>query len=170
MPNWVKRIFLILLPRVLFMRQPRHKIQIGNLHYTYSTLLAKSNLESENNEKMVSQRSPSIYDFRFMRPSLHHGKSHSCNNSRSNTPVRTNKASGRQLPEVIRAIEGINYVCEHLKRDDQEKVVKEQWKYVALVVDRFFFLITKPNFELNCPLVSWYTIKGCFFGFSQQLV
>ena len=32
-------------------------------------------------------------------------------------------------------------MCEHLKKEDEEKMVREQWKYIALVVDRLFLWI-----------------------------
>ena len=57
-----------------------------------------------------------------------------------NTPVRLNKKL-RASMEVIRAVDGINYICEHMRKEDEEKIVKEQWKYVALVIDRLFLWI-----------------------------
>lgn len=133
MPDWVKRVFLIILPKILFIRQPNHKIQIGNISYSYSTLLNKNKVNHMEEDAGNNHRSPSIFDFRLTRGSMRRAKAVSCSNSRSNTPVREKKY---RLPEVIKAIDGINYVFEHMKQEDEEKVVKEQWKYVALVVDR----------------------------------
>ncbi len=136
MPDWVKRVFLIILPKILFIRQPNYKIKIGNISYSYSTFLNKNkanHIDEDNSLSYADHRSPSIYDFRFTRSSMRRTKAVSCSNSRSNTPDREKKT---RLPEVIKAIDGINYVFQHMKQEDEEKVVKEQWKYVALVVDR----------------------------------
>jgi nicotinic acetylcholine receptor len=133
MPDWVKRVFLIILPKILFIRQPNYKIKIGNATYSYSTLLNKNKVEEDTPLSCNNNRSPSIYDFRFMRSRMRQEKAMSCSNSRSNTPIREKKY---RLPEVLKAIKGINYVFEHMRQEDEEKIVKEQWKYVALVVDR----------------------------------
>jgi hypothetical protein len=66
--------------------------------------------------------------------------------------------SGNKKPqttaEVANALDGVNYVCEHLKREDEEKKVKEQWKYVALVVDRLFlWIFTTACFAGTCSII-----------------
>ncbi|XP_068589478.1 neuronal acetylcholine receptor subunit alpha-4-like [Cebidichthys violaceus] len=41
-------------------------------------------------------------------------------------------------PAVQRAIEGVQYVADHLRAEDADFSVKEDWKYVAMVIDRIF--------------------------------
>uniref|UniRef100_A0A3Q1G4R2 Neuronal acetylcholine receptor subunit alpha-2-like n=1 Tax=Acanthochromis polyacanthus TaxID=80966 RepID=A0A3Q1G4R2_9TELE len=41
-------------------------------------------------------------------------------------------------PAVVSALEGVTYIAEHLKAEDADFSVKEDWKYVAMVVDRIF--------------------------------
>uniref|UniRef100_A0A3B4ZNL3 Neuronal acetylcholine receptor subunit alpha-2-like n=1 Tax=Stegastes partitus TaxID=144197 RepID=A0A3B4ZNL3_9TELE len=41
-------------------------------------------------------------------------------------------------PAVMSALEGVTYIAEHLKAEDADFSVKEDWKYVAMVVDRIF--------------------------------
>ncbi|XP_060923087.1 neuronal acetylcholine receptor subunit alpha-2-like [Limanda limanda] len=41
-------------------------------------------------------------------------------------------------PAVVSALEGVTYIAEHLRAEDADVSVKEEWKYVAMVVDRIF--------------------------------
>jgi hypothetical protein len=44
-------------------------------------------------------------------------------------------------PEAIRAIEAIEYITNHLKKDEEIKMVKSNWKFVSMVVDRFLLYV-----------------------------
>ncbi|XP_036397757.1 neuronal acetylcholine receptor subunit alpha-2a [Megalops cyprinoides] len=41
-------------------------------------------------------------------------------------------------PSVLRALEGVQYIANHLRAEDADFSVKEDWKYVAMVIDRIF--------------------------------
>ncbi|XP_023282729.1 neuronal acetylcholine receptor subunit alpha-2-like [Seriola lalandi dorsalis] len=41
-------------------------------------------------------------------------------------------------PAVASALEGVTYIAEHLRAEDADFSVQEDWKYVAMVVDRIF--------------------------------
>ncbi|KAJ3586882.1 hypothetical protein NHX12_013274 [Muraenolepis orangiensis] len=53
-------------------------------------------------------------------------------------------------PAVQRAIEGVQYIADHLRAEDTDFSVKEDWKYVAMVIDRIFLWM----FVLVCILGS----------------
>ncbi|XP_051954647.1 neuronal acetylcholine receptor subunit alpha-2-like isoform X2 [Xyrauchen texanus] len=41
-------------------------------------------------------------------------------------------------PSVLQALEGVHYIADHLRAEDADVSVKEDWKYVAMVIDRIF--------------------------------
>jgi len=48
----------------------------------------------------------------------------------------------RQLcPEIYKALEGILFIAEHKKRSEESTKIIEDWKYVAMVMDRLFLWI-----------------------------
>ncbi|XP_007524482.1 neuronal acetylcholine receptor subunit alpha-4 [Erinaceus europaeus] len=51
-------------------------------------------------------------------------------------------------PALTRAVEGVQYIADHLKAEDTDFSVKEDWKYVAMVIDRIFLWV----FVLVCLL------------------
>ncbi|KAM6164317.1 neuronal acetylcholine receptor subunit alpha-4 [Rhynchocyon petersi] len=54
------------------------------------------------------------------------------------------KVSRRHLPlspALTRAVEGVQYIADHLKAEDTDFSVKEDWKYVAMVIDRIFLWV-----------------------------
>uniref|UniRef100_A0A667Y402 Cholinergic receptor, nicotinic, alpha 4b n=1 Tax=Myripristis murdjan TaxID=586833 RepID=A0A667Y402_9TELE len=107
MPHWVRRVFLDLVPRVLFMKRP--------------PAAAKDNCK-----KLIEM----IADF-TKDPS-----------SQKDAIVPTIS------PAMQRAIEGVQYIADHLKAEDAD--FSEDWKYVAMVIDRIFLWM----FVLVCILGS----------------
>ncbi|NXM42480.1 ACHA2 protein, partial [Gymnorhina tibicen] len=41
-------------------------------------------------------------------------------------------------PRILKALEGVQYIADHLRAEDADFSVKEDWKYVAMVIDRIF--------------------------------
>ncbi|XP_007952865.1 neuronal acetylcholine receptor subunit alpha-4 [Orycteropus afer afer] len=44
-------------------------------------------------------------------------------------------------PALTQAVEGVQYIADHLKAEDTDFSVKEDWKYVAMVIDRIFLWV-----------------------------
>lgn len=48
--------------------------------------------------------------------------------------------------EAVKAIDAIEYITEHLRKDNEYKRVREEWKFVSMVIDRLllyvFFAVT----------------------------
>nr|XP_020029312.1 neuronal acetylcholine receptor subunit alpha-4 [Castor canadensis] len=58
--------------------------------------------------------------------------------------ARGTKAPPRHLPlspALTRAVEGVQYIADHLKAEDTDFSVKEDWKYMAMVIDRIFLWV-----------------------------
>lgn len=58
----------------------------------------------------------------------------------------TNGVSGCQethhlCPEILKALDGILFIAEHKKKDEESTKIIEDWKYVAMVMDRLFLWI-----------------------------
>nr|6PV7_B Chain B, Fusion protein of Neuronal acetylcholine receptor subunit beta-4 and Soluble cytochrome b562 [Homo sapiens]6PV7_C Chain C, Fusion protein of Neuronal acetylcholine receptor subunit beta-4 and Soluble cytochrome b562 [Homo sapiens]6PV7_E Chain E, Fusion protein of Neuronal acetylcholine receptor subunit beta-4 and Soluble cytochrome b562 [Homo sapiens]6PV8_B Chain B, Fusion protein of Neuronal acetylcholine receptor subunit beta-4 and Soluble cytochrome b562 [Homo sapiens]6PV8_C Chai len=49
--------------------------------------------------------------------------------------------SGRFRQDVQEALEGVSFIAQHMKNDDEDQSVVEDWKYVAMVVDRLFLWV-----------------------------
>uniref|UniRef100_A0A670ZGJ8 Cholinergic receptor nicotinic alpha 2 subunit n=1 Tax=Pseudonaja textilis TaxID=8673 RepID=A0A670ZGJ8_PSETE len=41
-------------------------------------------------------------------------------------------------PSILKALEGVHFIANHLRAEDADFSVKEDWKYVAMVIDRIF--------------------------------
>ncbi|XP_076880806.1 neuronal acetylcholine receptor subunit alpha-4b isoform X2 [Brachyhypopomus gauderio] len=54
----------------------------------------------------------------------------------------------RLVQSLLRALEGVQYIADHLRAEDSDFSVKEDWKYVAMVIDRIFLWM----FVLVCIL------------------
>jgi nicotinic acetylcholine receptor len=46
-----------------------------------------------------------------------------------------------ECPEIYRALDGVRFIAESTKREEESCKVKEDWKYVAMVLDRLFLWI-----------------------------
>ncbi|XP_063319872.1 neuronal acetylcholine receptor subunit alpha-4b isoform X2 [Pelmatolapia mariae] len=114
MPHWVRRVFLDLVPQVLFMKRPpgtakQHCKKL--IEMMHQTLTAESTKDASTQQDAVI---PTI------------------------------------SPAMKRAIEGVQYIADHLRAEDADFSVKEDWKYVAMVIDRIFLWM----FVLVCILGS----------------
>uniref|UniRef100_A0A3B4AYF6 Uncharacterized protein n=1 Tax=Periophthalmus magnuspinnatus TaxID=409849 RepID=A0A3B4AYF6_9GOBI len=110
MPRWVHSVFLDLIPRWLFMRRRQCRI------YGY-----KQDTAGGGNKQVVNTR-------------VNATQRTKADNAVSNSTDTALTLS----PSVIRALEGVHYIADHLRAEDADFSVKEDWKYVAMVIDRIF--------------------------------
>jgi nicotinic acetylcholine receptor len=44
-------------------------------------------------------------------------------------------------PEAMRAIDGVEFITNHLKKAEEHKMHREDWKYASMVIDRLLLYV-----------------------------
>ncbi|KTF82178.1 hypothetical protein cypCar_00030096, partial [Cyprinus carpio] len=126
MPEWVKRVFLHKLPAFLLMRRP-----------------GKSNVRERFRRKHQRKSFSSHLDGDSFFLSDDPG--HVCGAWRvGDLPEGSEfrqRVKVRHDQDVDEAIEGVRFIAEHMKFEDDDEGIIEDWKYVAMVIDRLFLWI-----------------------------
>ncbi|KAK2857089.1 hypothetical protein Q5P01_005824 [Channa striata] len=146
MPRWVRRLFLRAVPRWLCMKRPPHGFRPGrrrhlapHLPHIASTWITQEpdihlhgyqdDNSCHNIQHHGSLATRDVVHLCEMIPSLGYTLS----------DLKTRPMDRHILsPAVLSALEGVTYIAEHLRTEDADFSVKEDWKYVAMVVDRIF--------------------------------
>uniref|UniRef100_A0A8C5DXA6 Neuronal acetylcholine receptor subunit alpha-2-like n=1 Tax=Gouania willdenowi TaxID=441366 RepID=A0A8C5DXA6_GOUWI len=144
MPHWVRRVFLDFVPRVLFMKRPPGTTQIPQ--------------RAGHQCRSRSFQNCCLHDDRVIGLTQSEKKTVSNDQLAKNVIKESSKDASTQQDTVIptvspsmqRAIEGVQYIADHLRAEDTDFSVKEDWKYVAMVIDRIFLWM----FVLVCILGS----------------
>ncbi|XP_067829380.1 neuronal acetylcholine receptor subunit beta-4-like [Heptranchias perlo] len=135
MPQWVKTVFLDRLPTLLFMKRPQNDCTKQKLHQRRKSNLCSSHLSPEESSKnstfFINPTSAKVYDLNIMDTP----DGFSCH---QDLRLRTSMKYSSEMQE---AIDGVKFIADHMKNDDENQSVTEDWKYVAMVVDRLFLWI-----------------------------
>ncbi|KAG9259759.1 neuronal acetylcholine receptor subunit beta-2 isoform X1 [Astyanax mexicanus] len=124
MPEWVKRVFLRRLPVFLLMRRPgssnvREKFRKKHQHKSFSS-------SPQDGDTYVLGEDP--------------GRAWRLGELPEGSEFRQ-RVRLRRDPEVDEAIEGVRFIAEHMKIEDDDEGIIEDWKYVAMVIDRLFLWV-----------------------------
>ncbi|XP_049306008.1 acetylcholine receptor subunit alpha-like isoform X2 [Bactrocera dorsalis] len=128
MAPWVKSVFVNLLPQFLFIKRPKYNIETsGSGTFSGSCQIhgCIPPLSQQATENLVS---PTLY---MESPSELKGQT-----ARNECLLHTNS----QL-KVHRSCFCVRFIAEHTKLLEDSTKVKEDWKYVAMVLDRLFLWI-----------------------------
>ncbi|XP_028650700.1 neuronal acetylcholine receptor subunit beta-2 [Erpetoichthys calabaricus] len=143
MPPWVKVVFLEKLPTLLFMKQPRNNCARQRLRQrrqarerANSSLFFKDNTSSCTcyvNQATVKQFG-NIGTF---------GETAQASDTVDGVQEQSRS---KPLPEECchgfqEAVDGVRFIANHMKCEDNDQSVSEDWKYVAMVIDRLFLWI-----------------------------
>uniref|UniRef100_A0A3B3TWI0 Cholinergic receptor nicotinic alpha 3 subunit n=1 Tax=Poecilia latipinna TaxID=48699 RepID=A0A3B3TWI0_9TELE len=131
MPCWVRHVFLGLLPKVMFMTSLTNRQRLFN-----NTELSNLNNLSEDSGKCVASGVLCC-----------EGRCNCCWQKRSGKlPSDSGGGSGGLGSLGVReAIESVKYIAENMRLQNE---VQDDWKYVAMVIDRIFLWV----FVLVCIL------------------
>ncbi|KFW69101.1 Neuronal acetylcholine receptor subunit alpha-4, partial [Pygoscelis adeliae] len=127
MPDWVRRIFLDIVPRLLFMKRPSTvkdncKKLIESMHKISNTpRLCQASAYVQVPFWAVLCAAP-----------------RACTAQGSKTHSAKEQHLVLMSPALKLAVEGVHYIADHLRAEDADFSVKEDWKYVAMVIDRIF--------------------------------
>ncbi|XP_034044737.1 neuronal acetylcholine receptor subunit beta-2-like [Thalassophryne amazonica] len=152
MPDWVKRIFLVQLPTFLLMRRPGSSSVREKLRQKYSNrnITGKNakNFQSATGKKQYSSfkfggirtDTDSFYVNEGLAPKFDWKVGDIPDGGGGFSDFR--RRAGVQEDAVLEeAVDGVRYIAEHMKTEDDDEGIIEDWKYVAMVIDRLFLWI-----------------------------
>ncbi|XP_012379014.2 neuronal acetylcholine receptor subunit alpha-2 [Dasypus novemcinctus] len=151
MPHWVRAAFLGCVPRWLLMNRPLPPLELRDppglkLSPSYRWLETNVNegeREEEEDRWVCAGHSPPSMGALYS----HDGPQPGAAGRKADVQLQQ---SGLLLsPNIWKALEGVHYIADHLRSEDADFSVKEDWKYVAMVIDRIFL---------------WLFIIVCFLG------
>ncbi|CAF0762458.1 unnamed protein product [Adineta ricciae] len=152
MPPWVRRVFLHVLPKLLWMRRPKTidplQYQLPSMHQTRtksSHRAVTTSLTTATSNFVVPLLHSGPYQLRKPKTRLlddYDVDSDGLEISDSDFERRHQPDEPSLYPhEIKKAFDGLKCIATHMRQEDEEKKVKEEWKYVALVIDRLFLYI-----------------------------
>ncbi|XP_067313436.1 neuronal acetylcholine receptor subunit beta-2 isoform X2 [Pseudorasbora parva] len=149
MPKWVKYYFLARVPAFLFMRRPgdsnkQEKFRRKHQQCPSSDHPVKSELEETDSTFFVNEESAKHIGWRS-------GELQGSTEFRKRIAVKCSA-------DMEEAVKGVRYIADKLKNEDDDEGIIEDWKYVAMVIDRLFLWI----FVLVC-------VTGTLGLFTQPL-
>ncbi|XP_038660152.1 neuronal acetylcholine receptor subunit beta-4 isoform X2 [Scyliorhinus canicula] len=128
MPEWVKQMFLKKLPTLLFMKRPENR--------SIKDRIDKKQPSADTDDKAdqaevqtcyVNKESAKKYGWRL--------------GDMSDDQDSRKEASAKISSSVQEAVDGVRFIAEHMKSEDDDQSIIEDWKYVAMVIDRLFLWI-----------------------------
>ncbi|XP_060116232.1 neuronal acetylcholine receptor subunit alpha-3 [Heteronotia binoei] len=150
MPEWVKTIFLNFLPRIMFMTRPTG--EEGNSpkrKSSYSAELSHLSCLTTSETKCCREGFPCqdaacscCPHVKYVKVGSNLTQSSSCESVDALVPFSVLSMEMRE------AIESVKYIAENMRLQNEAKETQDDWKYVAMVIDRIFLWV----FILVCIL------------------
>ncbi|VDN26359.1 unnamed protein product [Cylicostephanus goldi] len=133
MPAWVRKLFLEWMPWVMCMQRPKSASR---------KLLAS--------QKRGVAQLPGLGQF-TLNPATHHPFCPSADDRTASVKVLSSSpeivrdpltaAFYPLSPDALKAIDAIEYITDHLKQDEEFKMFRDDWKYVAMIIDRLLLYV-----------------------------
>ncbi|XP_075763660.1 neuronal acetylcholine receptor subunit beta-2 [Pelodiscus sinensis] len=140
MPPWVRVVFLDKLPTFLFMKQPRQHCARQRLRQRRqaqeraagSALLRES---ARSCTCFVNQASVRKLGGRPFAEAAEGTNGYRERQGQAPAPSQQCSCG------VAEAVDGVRFIADHMRSEDDDQSVSEDWKYVAMVIDRLFLWI-----------------------------
>ncbi|KAF7229803.1 cholinergic receptor, nicotinic, beta 1 (muscle) like [Nothobranchius furzeri] len=130
MPNWVRKIFIHILPKYIGMMRPKPEEPM---------LEEESEKENTSTQNFSGRQPKGEYFFRKINPDLVLPWRGRCESTVQLQWLPDSERFCLVLPPNLKsAISAVTYVAEQLKKQDTDDSMTEDWQYIALVVDRLF--------------------------------
>ncbi|XP_053611533.1 acetylcholine receptor subunit beta-like 2 isoform X1 [Plodia interpunctella] len=143
MSPWMKKLFLQVMPKLLMMRRTKYSLPdyddtfVSN-GYTNElemrlVILGRDSLTDAFGDSKVSdngdyRKSPALEDD-ILSASAH---------QRPSVTESENMLPRHLSPEVAAALQSVRFIAQHIKDADKDNEVVEDWKFMSMVLDRFF--------------------------------
>uniref|UniRef100_A0AC34GN31 Uncharacterized protein n=1 Tax=Panagrolaimus sp. ES5 TaxID=591445 RepID=A0AC34GN31_9BILA len=126
MPKWVHTVFLVIMPKLLCMQRPKQNIRKPVLTTSQNGLMSL----------------PGVGTF-SRNPAHHHPYCSSTGdtNASPNQPVQNLPPQDHLSSDAVQAIDAVEYITDYLKEEQEEKAFRDDWKYVAMVIDRVLLYV-----------------------------
>ncbi|XP_058484579.1 neuronal acetylcholine receptor subunit beta-4 [Solea solea] len=162
MPSWVKLVFLVKLPALLFMRRPHNNSARQRLRHRRCLcarrdilglgypVASKTGIAMSSSALLTSESTFSTPGHKNAAPSMgysHFNRKEDLHSTDylpagfTSTKDLHQRSTSEWAADVQEAVNGVRFVAEHMMGDDDDQSVIEDWKYVAMVVDRLFLWI-----------------------------
>uniref|UniRef100_A0A0N5AS18 Acetylcholine receptor subunit alpha-type unc-63 n=1 Tax=Syphacia muris TaxID=451379 RepID=A0A0N5AS18_9BILA len=153
MPEWLKKIFIELLPQYLFIKRPSLNSVVNDKISTSSDTsitVKKSDLKPPSfSIRPRDHYASALFDqIDFLSP---HYRSSFCG---TKSPDQTSFASfQKEYTPIQSAVDSVSYIADHFKNEDEDSQVIEDWKYISVVMDRIFLLLFMTACMLGTAII-----------------
>ncbi|XP_050563846.1 acetylcholine receptor subunit beta-like 2 isoform X4 [Spodoptera frugiperda] len=137
MSPWMKKLFLQLMPKLLMMRRTKYSLPdyddtfVSN-GYTNELEMSRDSLTDafgDSKDNGDYRKSPAPEDDMLSAGGAH---------QRPSVTESENMLPRHLSPEVAAALKSVRFIAQHIKDADKDNEVVEDWKFMSMVLDRFF--------------------------------
>ena len=179
MPKWMKTIFIRILPKILMIERPKYNPE-ENFHQNLfisdqktayelrqiNKLDSNSTIKSININNKATTKSENSENFdKKSQDTLQNSRKNSSVSSYSKYPI-----------SIQRALLGINYIHSRIQKDNVDRKDIDDWKYVAMVIDRLLLWVFSVSFFvgtfgilLKAPVIYLILIYNIIYNFTISL-
>ncbi|XP_008406448.1 neuronal acetylcholine receptor subunit beta-2-like isoform X1 [Poecilia reticulata] len=146
MPDWVKQLFLVRLATFLLMRRPGSSSVHNKLRkrLTSRSPVSKSSFHSGAGRRQHSDTRLGGIPTDCNSFYVNEDSAYNCcwkTGDARDSPDFGRPTAAQLDAELEEAVDGVKYIAEHMKMEDGNEGIIEDWKYVAMVIDRLFLWI-----------------------------